>query len=128
MWCIHNKKQVCWTYWLFNQLLSCAARKDTPLTHRHVVTIIAKALNVNLDAYTRIVECSYFTNHTFVRGEVVAVAFRFIPACSHSCWHGINAPPSVEDPPTSYQPESDPEEELPHYPPFRDVLMITYPL
>ena len=52
MWCVHNKKQVCWTYWLFNQLLSCAACKDTPLTHGHVVTIIAKALNVNLDDYT----------------------------------------------------------------------------
>ena len=24
MWCIHNKKQVCWTYWVFNQLLACA--------------------------------------------------------------------------------------------------------
>ena len=128
MWCVHNKKKVCWTYWIFNQLLSCTARKDAPLTHGHVVTIIAKALNVNLDDYTQIIECSYFTNHAFVRGEVVAVAFRFIPACSHSCWHGINAPPPVEDPPTSYQPESDPEEEIPHYPPFGDVPMITYPL
>ena len=49
MWCVHNKKQVYWTYWIFNQLLSCATRKDTPLTHRHVITIIAKALNFNLD-------------------------------------------------------------------------------
>ena len=75
MWCVHNKKQVCWTYWIFNQLLSCAARKDTPLTHGHVVIIITKALNVNLDDYTRIVECSYFTNHAFVRGEVVDAMF-----------------------------------------------------
>ena len=28
MWCIHNKKQVCWTYWIFNQLLTCAICKD----------------------------------------------------------------------------------------------------
>ena len=75
MWCLHNKKQVCWTYWLFNQLLSCVARKETLLTHGHVVTIIAKALNVNLNDYTQIVECSYFTNHTFVRGEVVDAVF-----------------------------------------------------
>ena len=74
-----------------------------PLTHGHVVTIIAKALNVNFDDYTRIVECSYFTNHTFMRGEVVDAAFRFNPARSHSCWRGIDAPPPVEEPPTSSQ-------------------------
>ena len=61
MWCIHNKKQVSWTYWMFNQLLACASHKDAPLTHGHVITIIAKALNVNLDNYTRFVEHSYFT-------------------------------------------------------------------
>ena len=48
MWCIHNKKQVCWTYWIFNQMLSCAPCKDAPLTHGYVVTIIAKALNINI--------------------------------------------------------------------------------
>ena len=119
---------MCWTYWLFNQLFSYAARKDTTFTHGHVVTIIAKALNVNLDDYTRIVECSYFTNHAFVRGEVVDAAFRFILIRSHSCWCGIDAPPSVEEPLTSSQPESDPEEELPQYPPSGDVPLITYPL
>ena len=108
--------------------MSCAARKDTPLTHGHFVTIIAKALNVNLDAYTRIVECSYFTNHSCMRGEVVDAAFQFIPTLSHSCWHGIDVPPPVEDSLTSYQLESDPEDELPYYPPFRDVPLLSYPL
>ena len=85
MWCIYNRKQVCWTYWIFNQLLSCAPRKDEPLTHGHVVTIIAKALNINLENYTRKVECSYFTNHALVRGEVVDAGFTFILARSRSC-------------------------------------------
>ena len=61
MWCIHNKKQVCWTYWIFNQMLACAPRKDAPLTHGHMVTIITKALNINLANYTRFAEHSYFT-------------------------------------------------------------------
>ena len=61
MWCIHNKKQVCWTYWIFNQLLTCASCKDAILTHGHIVTIIVKALNVNLDDFTHVVESSYFT-------------------------------------------------------------------
>ena len=130
MWCIYNKKQVCWTYWIFNQLLSCAPRKEAPLTHGHVVTIIAKALNINFDAYTKKVDCSYFTNHAFVRGEVVDVGFRFIPARSRSCWHGITGASRVDEPPTTseYQTESDPEEELPQYQPFGEVPLLTYPL
>ena len=75
MWCIHNKKPICWTYWIFNQLLSCASRKDSPLTHGHMITLVAKALNVDLAGYTHKVECSYFTNHAFVRGEVVDAGF-----------------------------------------------------
>ena len=71
MWCIHNKKPIFWTYWIFNQSLSCAPHKDSPLTHGYVITIVAKALNIDLASYTRKVECSYFTNHAFVRGEVV---------------------------------------------------------
>ena len=98
------------------------------MIHGHVITIVVKALNVDIAGYTRKVECSYFTNHAFVRGEVIDAAFRFIPARSRSCWHGINAPPPVDDPPTSSQPESDPEEEILHYPPFGDVPKITYPL
>ena len=42
-------------------MLACAPRKDAPLTHGHVVTIIAKALNINLANYTRFAEHSYFT-------------------------------------------------------------------
>ena len=61
MWCIHNKKQVCWTYWIFNQLLTYVAHKDDPLTHGHVVTIITKSFDVNLDNFTCVVYCSYFT-------------------------------------------------------------------
>ena len=89
MWCIHNKKKICWTYWIFNQLLSCAPHKDSPLTHGHVITIVAKALNIDLASYTCKVECSYFTNHAFVRGEVVDVGFHMSPTWSHSCWRGL---------------------------------------
>ena len=85
MWCIQNKKQVCWTYWIFNQLLTCSPRKDASLTHGHVITIIAKTLNVDLTVYPRKVECSYFTNHALVRGEVCDAGFRFIFARSRSC-------------------------------------------
>ena len=99
MWCIHNKKPICWTYWIFNQLLSCAPRKESPLTHGHVVTIIAKALNINFDAYTRKVDCSYFTNHAFVRGEVYDAGFCFIPNRSYSCWRGIVGASRVYEPP-----------------------------
>ena len=85
MWCIHNNKQVCWTYLIFNQLLACAQRKDAPLTHGHVVTINAKALNVNLANHPRVVEPSYFTKHAFIRGEVVDARFGLIPARQRSC-------------------------------------------
>ena len=99
MWCIHNKKQVCWTYWIFNQLLTYAPRKDAPLTHGHVITIVAKALNVDLAIYPRKVECSYFTNHALVRGEVCDAGLRFIPAHSRSCWRGIAGASRVDEPP-----------------------------
>ena len=99
MWCIYNKKQVCWTYWIFNQFLSSAPRKDAPLTHGHVITIVAKAFNVDLAAYTRKVECSYFTNHALVREEVCDAGLRFILAHSHSCWHGIARASRVDEPP-----------------------------
>ena len=128
MWCIYNKKQVYWNYWIFNQLLSYAPRKEAPLTHGHSVTIIAKALNINFDAYTRKVECSYFTNHVFVRGEVVDVGFRFIHARSRSCWLGLAGSSRVEEPSPAHQTESEPEEELPQYQPFGDVPLLTYPL
>ena len=121
MWCIHNKKQVCWTYWIFNQLLSYAPRKDAPLTHGHVITIIAKALNVDFAAYTRKVECSYFTNHALVRGEVCDSNFRFIHAYSRLCWRGIASASRVEESSPPHQVESDPEEELPQYQPYVDV-------
>ena len=83
--CIHNKKQVYCTYWIFNQLLACAPQKDAILTHGHVVTIIAKALNINLDDFTCVVECSYFTKQAFVRGEVVDSLFFFVQARTRSC-------------------------------------------
>ena len=69
MWCIYNQKQVCWTYWIFNQLFTCTTHKDAPLIHGHVVTIIAKTLNVNFYDFPRVVECSYFTKKTFMRGD-----------------------------------------------------------
>ena len=130
MWCIHNKKQVCWTYWIFNQLLTCTPRKNAPLTNGHVITIVAKALNVDLVVYHRKVECSYFTNHALVRGEVCDAGLRFIPAHSCSCWRGIARASWVDKPPTTsqYQSESAPEEELPQYQPFGEVPLLTYPL
>ena len=98
-------------------MLTCTPRKDAPLTHGHVITIVAKAFNVDLAAYTRKVECSYFTNHALVRGEVCDTGLRFIPILSHSCWYGIAGASRVDEPHTTseYQTESDPEEELPHY-------------
>ena len=72
------------------------------MTHGHIVTIIAKALNINFDAYTRKVECSYFTNHAFVRGEVVDAGFHFIPARSHSCWRGLAGSSRVAESPPAY--------------------------
>ena len=88
MWCIHNKKPICWTYWRFNQLLSCAPRKDSPLTYGYVITIVFKALNVDLAGYTRKVECSYFTNHAFMRGKLLMQDFILFPSSllAWTCW------------------------------------------
>ena len=102
--------------------------KGAPLTYGHVVTIIAKALNINFDAYTHKVECSYFTNHAFVRGEVVDAGFCFIPTWSCSCWHGLTGSSRVEESSPPHQTESEPEEELPQYQPFGEVSLLTYPL
>ena len=100
------------------------------MTHGHVVTIVDKALNINLDTYTRKVKCSYFTNHALVRGEVVDAALRYIPAHSRSCWRGLPEAARVEEP--MHQPmeeeEEAPEEEFPPYEPFEDVPLLTYPL
>ena len=84
MWCIYNKKQVCWTFWIFNQLLICATHKDVPLTYGHVFTIIAKTLNVNFNDFDRVVECSYFTSQAFVRSEVIDASFCLIPVHTRS--------------------------------------------
>ena len=128
MWCIHNKKQVCWTYWIFNQLLACAPKKDAMLTHGHVITIVAKAFNVDLSNFTRTVECSYFTKQAFVHGEIVDSAFQLIPAKTRSYWRGLTPLPSVEEHPMEEEKESDPEEAAPSYTPFGDVPLLTYPL
>ena len=110
--------------------MSYAPRKDAPLTHGHVVIIDAKALNINLENYTRKVECSYFTNHALVRGEVVDTGLRFIPARSRSCWRGLPGVARVEE--LMHQPmeeeEEESEEELPPYEPLEDVPLLTYPL
>ena len=82
---------------MFNQLLACASRKDAPLTQGHVITIIVKALNVNLDNYTHFVEHFYFTKQAFVRGEIVDTAFCLIPPHSHSCWRGLEGPLPAEE-------------------------------
>ena len=108
--------------------MSCDPRKDLPLTYGYVITIVVKALNVDLAGYTRKVECSYFTNHAFVRGEVVDVGFHFIPARSRSYWRGLTGSSQVEESSPPHQTESEPEEELPQYQPFGEVPLLTYPL
>ena len=113
---------------MFNQLLACASRKDAPLTHGHLITIVAKALNVNLDNYTRFVEHSYFTKQAFVRGEIVDAAFHLIPPRSYSCWRGIQGPPLDEEQQHEESKEESDPEELPQYTPFGDVPLLTYPI
>ena len=93
-----------------------------------MITIVAKALNVDLADYTRKVECSYFTNHAFVRGEVVDAGFRLIPTQSRSCWHGLAGSSRVEEPSPAHQTKSESEEELSQYQPIGDVFLLTYPL
>ena len=135
MWCIHNKKPVCWTYWIFNQLLACAPKKDAPLTHGHVITIIAKSLNVNLANHPRVVEHSYFTKQAFIRGEVVDAKFRVIPARKRSCQRGIRRPPQddeleseEEEEEEEEEQESEPEAEIPQPTSMDDVPLLTYPI
>ena len=93
------------------------------------MTIIAKALNVNLANYSRVVEHSYFTKHAFVRAEVVDSAFWFIPATKRSCWCGIRRPPQDEDSEEEEEKEES-EHEAERLPPtpLDDVPMITYPI
>ena len=83
-----------------------------------------------LQLLTRKVECSYFTNHALVRGEVVNAGLQFIPARLRSCWRGLPRVARVEEP--MHQPieeeEEEPEEELPPYQLFEDVPLLTYPL
>ena len=98
------------------------------LTHGHVITIIAKAFNVDLSNFTRTVECSYFTKQAFVRGEIVNFAFRLISAKMRSCWRGLAPPPPVEEHPMEEEEESDPEEAAPPFTPFSDVPLLNYPL
>ena len=56
---------------MFNQLLTCALHKDALLTHGHVITIVAKALNVNFNNYAHFVEYSYFTKQAFVTMVII---------------------------------------------------------
>ena len=111
---------------MFNQLLACASRKDAPLTHGHLITIVTKALNVNLDNYTHFIKHSYFTKQAFVRGEIVDAVFHLIPPHSHYYWRGIQGPPPVEEQPHDESEEESDPEELPQYTPFGDVPLLTY--
>ena len=92
MWCIHNRKQACWTYWIFNQLLQSSSHKDVPLTYGHVITIIAKAFNIDFAQVTHVAPCTYFTKQALVRGEVIDASFRIVPAHTRSYWKGIPHP------------------------------------
>ena len=95
-----------------------------------MVTIIAKALNINLANYTRFAEHSYFTKQAFIRGEVVDASFRVIPARSWSYWQGIRRPPQDEDSEKEEEEEeeSEPKAELPQPTLLGDVPMLTYPI
>ena len=94
-----------------------------------MITIVAKALNINLDNYTRFVEHSYFIKQAFARGEIVDDVFRLIPPHSRSCWRGVEGPPPAEEQQYAESAkESDPEEEFPQYTPFGDVPLLTYPI
>ena len=93
-----------------------------------MITIVAKALNVDLAGYTHKIECSYFTNHAFVRGKVIDAGFHFIPTRSRSCWRGLAGSSRVKESSTAHQTESEPEEELPQYQPFGDVPSFNYAL
>ena len=97
-------------------------------THGHVITIVAKAFNVDLSNFTRTVKCSYFTKQAFVRGEIIDSAFWLIPAKIRSCWRGLAPPPPIEEHSMEEEEESDPEEAAPSYTPFGDVPLLTYPL
>ena len=56
-------------------------------------------------------------------------AFYLIPPHSYSCWRGIVGPPPVEEQQhEESKEESDPAKELPQYPPFGDVPLLTYPI
>ena len=99
------------------------------LNHGHVITIIAKAFNVDFSNFTRTIECSYFTKQAFVRGEIIDSAFHLIPAKTRSCWRGLAPPPPVEEHPMEEEEESDLEEEsAPPFTPFGNVPLLNYPL
>ena len=72
--------------------MQCANRKDVPLTHGHIITIIAKAFNVDFAAVDLVAQCTYFTKQALMRGEVVDASFHLVPAHTHSCWKGIPHP------------------------------------
>ena len=93
-----------------------------------MITIIAKAFNVDLSNFTRTIECSYFTKQAFVRGEIIDSAFRLIPANTRSCWRGLAPPPSVEEHSMEEKEEFDLEEAAPPFTPFSDVPLLHYPL
>ena len=101
-----------------------------PLTHGHVVTIIAKALNVNLANHPRVVEPSYFTKQAFIR-EVVDAKFRVIPTRKRSCWRGIRRPPQDEESESEDEEEQEepaPEEVQPPPTLLGDVPLLSYPI
>ena len=93
-----------------------------------MITIVAKAFNIDLSNFTRNVECSYFTKQAFVRGEIFDSAFRLIPANTRSCWRGLTPVPPVEEHPMEEEEKSNPEEAAPPFTPFGDVPLLNYPL
>ena len=62
------------------------------MTHGHVITIIAKAFNVDFAPVDHVAPCTYFTKQALVRGEVVDASFHVVPTHTRSCWKGIPHP------------------------------------
>ena len=59
IWCVHEKKPICWSHWLLNQLLDCSNHSAGPLTRGHVITQIAITFDMSQSSFSsmRCVRC-----------------------------------------------------------------------
>ena len=77
IWCVLEKKPICWPHWILNQMFDCSNHSTSPLTHDHVITQIALAFNVSqsLLSSMRCVRLIHFTKQAFTYGEVIDTNF-----------------------------------------------------